>query len=103
MSSVQIPQSTSRIVRLKVFLTGTTTPATGKTVAVTLAKTSGDYANPSGGATNATEISNGWYYFTASTTDTGTLGDLVVKGSASGCDDSERLFVVVSANNADSP
>ncbi len=96
---IQIPQSTSRVVMLKLFLTGTTTAATGKTLAIVLSKAGGSFANPNAGAVNATEITNGWYKFTADTTDTGTLGDLVVRGTASGCDDSERIFGVVSAVN----
>src|SRR5690242_2689085 len=94
---VQIPQSTSRVVMLKLFTTGTTTAATGKTLAITLSKNGAAFANPSAGATNATEVSNGWYKVTLSTTDTNTLADLVVRGTATGCDDSERLFVVVDA------
>src|ERR1051325_6963072 len=96
---IQIPQSTSRVVMLKVFTTGTTTAATGKTVAITISKNGGAFANPNAGATNATEVSNGWYKVTLDTTDTGTVGDLVVRGTATGCDDSERIFGVVSATS----
>ncbi len=92
-----IPQSTTRRVMLKVFLTGTTTAATGKTVSVKLSKAGSAFADPSAGATNATELASGWYYVDLSTTDTATLGDLIVRGTASGCDDSERLFGVVKA------
>ncbi len=96
---IQIPQSTSRRVLLKLYLTGTTTAATSKTLAITLSKTGGAFANPSAGATNATELSNGWYYVDLSITDTNTLGDLIVRGTATGCDDSERLFGIVLATN----
>lgn len=82
---------------MKLFLTGTTTPATGKTVAVTLSKNGAAFANPNAGATNATEVSNGWYKFTNDTTDSNTIGDLVVRGTATGCDDTERVFSIVSA------
>jgi hypothetical protein len=98
MSAVQIPQGTSRTVMLKLFTSGTTTAATGKTVAVTLSKNGGAFGNPNAGATSATEVSSGWYKVTVDATDTGTLGDLVVRGTAAGCDDSERLFAVVNAN-----
>ncbi len=94
---IQIPTSTSRVAMLKLFLTGTTTAATGKTLAIVLSKAGGAFANPNAGATNATEVSNGWYKVTLDTTDTATLGDLVVRGTASGCDDAERIFGVVSA------
>lgn len=82
---------------LKLFLTGTTTAATGKTVAITISKNGGAFANPNAGATNATEVANGWYKVTLDATDTNTLGDLVVRGTATSCDDTERFFGVVSA------
>jgi hypothetical protein len=94
---MQIPQSTSRVVMLKLFETGTTTAATGKTLAITISKDGGAFANPNAGATNATEVSAGWYKVTLDTTDTNTLGDLVVRGTAATCDDSERILGVVSA------
>lgn len=94
---LQIPQSTSRVVRFKMYLTGTSTEATGKTVTVTIAKTSGTFANPSAGATTATEDANGSYYFTLSTTDTNTVGDLEVRATASGCDACTRMLAVVKA------
>jgi hypothetical protein len=96
---LQVPQSTARVVMLKVFETGTTTAATGKTVAVTLSKAGAAFANPNAGATNATEVASGWYKVTLDATDTATLGDLVVRGTAAACDDSERVFGVVDANN----
>ncbi len=94
---IEIHQSVSRVVLLKLFDTGTTTASTGKTVAVTISKNGGSFGNPSAGSTTATEIANGWYSVTLSTTDTNTLGDLVVRGTATGCDASERLFAVVDA------
>lgn len=97
---IQVPQSTTRRVMLKLYLTGTTTAATGKTAAVTLSKAGAAFGNPSAGATNATELSGGWYYADLSTTDTGTLGDLVVRAAATGCDDAERMLGVVKATNA---
>lgn len=96
---IQIPQSTSRVVMLKLFTTGTTTAATGKTVAITISKNGAAFGNPNAGATNATEVSSGWYKVTLDTTDTGTVGDLVVRGTATGCDDTERIFGVVKATN----
>ena len=84
---------------LKLFTSGTTTAATGKTVAITLSKAGGAFGNPNAGASNATEVSSGWYKFTLDATDTGTVGDLVVRGTATGCDDTERIFGVVKATN----
>jgi hypothetical protein len=88
-------QGSTKTVYLKLYNAGTTTPATGKTVAVTLSKNGGAFANPSAGATNATEIANGWYYVALSATDTATIGPLVVLGQASGCDNVDPLFDVV--------
>lgn len=84
---------------LKLFTAGTATAATGKTVAVVLSKNGGAFGNPSAGAVTATELSSGWYYVDLSTTDTNTLGDIVVRGTATACDDAERLFAVVAATN----
>jgi hypothetical protein len=94
-------QSTSRVVMLKLFSSADhVTAATGKTVAITLSKAGAAFANPSAGATNATEVANGWYQVTLSTTDTNTLGDLVVRGTAATCDDTERQLEVVLAGDA---
>lgn len=96
----RLPQSTAYTVMLKVFQSSDhTTKATGATVAITISKNGGAFGNPNAGATNATEVSNGWYKVTLDTTDTGTLGDLVVRGTATGCDDSEQLMQVVKATN----
>ena len=91
----RIVQSATKRIPLKAYLsTDHVTAATGKTIAIVISKNGAAFANPSGGATNATEISNGWYYFDASTTDTGTLGPLIVRGTASGVDDVEATFSV---------
>jgi hypothetical protein len=83
---------------LKVFLSSDhVSAATGKTVAIVISKAGAAFGNPNAGATNATEVSNGWYKVTLDTTDTGTLGDLVVRGTATACDDSEQICHVVSA------
>lgn len=96
---MSLPQSTAYTVLLKVYLSSDhVSPATGKTVAVVLSKAGAAFANPSAGATNATEVANGWYSVALSATDTNTTGDLIVRGTASGCDDSERVLQVVNAN-----
>lgn len=95
----QVPVGYTGPISLKVYLsTDHVTPATGKTVAVVISKAGGAFGNPSAGATNATEISNGWYTYTPSATDSGSTGDLVVRGTSASCDDSERLLTVVNAN-----
>lgn len=96
------PQSVTLRVVLKAFLSADhVSPATGKTIAVVISKNGAAFANPSAGATNATEIASGWYYVDLSTTDTGTAGPLIVRGTCSGVDDVEPPgFNVVNAHNA---
>lgn len=85
----------SQVVMLKLYLSSDhVTAATGKTVAITISKNGGAFANPNAGATNATEVSNGWYKVTLDATDSATEGDLVVRGTATACDDTERVFRV---------
>jgi hypothetical protein len=98
----RIPQSVAIRVLFKAFNSSDhVTPATGQTIAVVISKNGAAFGNPSGGATNATEISNGWYYADLSTTDTGTTGPLIVRGTCSAVDDIEpQPYNVVNANNA---
>ncbi len=97
----RIPQSVAKRVVLKAYLASDHfSPATGKTIAVVISKNGGAFGNPSGGATNATEIANGWYYVDLSTTDTGTTGPLVVRGTVATIDDVEVIFEVANAFNA---
>lgn len=63
------------------------TVATGKTVAITISKAGGAFGNLNAGATNATEISAGIYKVALDSTDTNTEGDLIVRGTATACDD----------------
>lgn len=93
--SLLYKSTASQIVMLKVFLSSDhVSAATGKTVAITISKNGGAFGNPNAGATNATEVSSGWYKVTLDATDTATEGDLVVRGTAASCDDSERVFRV---------
>lgn len=78
----RIQQSTAIRVPLQAYLASDhVTPATGKTIAVTISKNGAAYGNPSAGATNAVEIGSGSYYVDLSTTDTGTIGPVIVKGA----------------------
>lgn len=96
----RVPKATSLLVLLKVYLSSDhITEATGKTVAVTISKNGGSFGNPNAGATNATEIASGWYKVTLDTTDTGTEGPLIVRGTATSCDNSEAVYDVVKATN----
>jgi hypothetical protein len=94
-----IYQSVAGRVLLKAFLASDhVTPATGKTIPVVISKNGGAFGNPSAGATNATVIGNGWYYVDLSTTDRGTLGPLIVRGTEASIDDVEAVFEVVSGH-----
>jgi len=85
-----ILQSTAIRIALKAYLSSDhISNATGKTLAVVISKNGAAFANPSAGAINATEIANGWYYVDLSTTDTNTLGPLIVRATSSGVDDVE--------------
>lgn len=97
---IKHPQSTSRRAILKVYLSDGITEATGKIVAVVISKNGGVFGNPAGGATNAIEIGNGWYYVDLAAGDLDTLGALVVRGTSAGCDSSERVFDVVNPHNS---
>jgi hypothetical protein len=102
MAGFRLPQSVAVRRVLKAYLTSDhVSAATGKTVAVTISKNGGAFANPSAGATNATEIGSGWYYVDLSTADTGTKGPLVIRGTAAATDDVEIVHQVVDAHNAD--
>lgn len=98
---IAIPQSVTIRVPLKAYSSADhISPVTGATVAVVISKNSGAFSNPSGGATNATEISDGWYYVDLSTTDAGTLGPLIIRGTAASTDPIEVIYQVVNAHNA---
>lgn len=98
---VQVTQSVALRVPLIAYLTSDhVSPATGKTIAVTISKNGGSFGNPSGGATNATEVSAGLYYVDLSTTDTESLGPLVVKGAEGTIDTIFARYQVVAAGTA---
>jgi hypothetical protein len=96
----RVPQSTSFLCVFKAYLASDhTSEATGKTIAITISKNGGAFGNPNAGATNATEISSGWYKVTLDTTDTGTLGAIAVRGAVALIDDVGILLEVVSATS----
>jgi len=93
--SERIPQSIAKRVVFRAFLASDhVTPATGKTIAITISKNGGAFANPAAGATNATAISNGYYYFDLGTGDTGTLGPLAYLGAEGTIDDVGDVYSV---------
>lgn len=77
----RIPQSVALRVTFEAYLTGTDTPATGKTIAIQISKNGAGYANLAAGAVNATEIATGSYYVDLAVADVGTLGPAIVKGT----------------------
>ena len=92
----RLPPSTALRIALKAYLsTDGITPGTGKTIAVVLSKNGAAFANPSAGATTATEIAFGWYYVDLSATDTNTPGPLIVRGTQADIDPVEVLYHVV--------
>lgn len=87
--------STSLLVVFRAYLASDhVTPATGKTIAITISKNGGAFGNPNAGATNATEISSGFYKVTLDTTDTNTNGPLAVRGAVATVDDVGVLYYV---------
>jgi len=96
----RLPQSTTFRAAFKAFLVATPTlPGIGLTIAIVLSKNCGAFANPSGGATTATELANGWYYVDLSTTDMNTRGPLIVRGTELTILPAETLYTIVSAHN----
>lgn len=97
---VPIPKATAFTHVFKAYLSSDhVSEATGKTIAITISKNGGAFGNPNAGATNATEIANGWYKVTLDTTDTGTEGVLAIRGTAATIDDvGDRLLVVKATN-----
>lgn len=95
-----IPASTAYTHVFKAYLSSDhVSEATGKTIAITISKAGAAFGNPNAGATNATEIANGWYKVALDTTDTNTTGVLAIRGTAATIDDmGDRLFVVKATN-----
>jgi hypothetical protein len=99
--SERIPQSVAKRVGFRAYLTSDgKTPATGKTIAITISKNGGAFGNPAAGATNATAISSGFYYFDLGTGDTDTQGPLLWRGAEGTIDDAGGVYEVVNAANA---
>jgi hypothetical protein len=97
----RIPKSVAKLVVFRAFLASDgKTPATGKTIAITISKNGGAFGNPNAGATNATEISSGFYKFTLDTTDAGTGGPLAWRGAEGTINDAGDAYEVVNATNA---
>ena len=87
-----IKKSTSTAIPFVMLGTDHVTPTTGLTVSVTIAKNGGAFASAGG---SVTELSHGWYKWTASTADTNTVGFLAIRASASGAADTNIVGQVV--------
>lgn len=97
----RLDPSTAYVVTFNAFLASDhVTPATGKTIAITISKAGAAYGNPSAGATNATEVASGLYKVTLSTTDTDTLGDLNLMGAVATIDTVFVQMQVATLTNA---
>lgn len=86
-------QSTSA--NISFFMTSNTdnvSGVTGATVTVTISKNGAGFGSPGG---SVSEIGNGWYYLAANTSDTGTLGDLLLHATASGANPTDDRHEVV--------
>lgn len=98
----RLPQSTSATIMLKVFANSDhISPSSGSTVGVKISKAGAAFINPNAGATNAAEVDStngpGWYKYSADSTDLNTLGDFVIRATATSCDPSEQVCMVVAA------
>jgi hypothetical protein len=95
----RIPQSVALRVPLKGYLAADhISDATGLDPSVTISRNGAGFANPSAGATVATETGNGWYYVDLSATDTGTLGPLIIYATHATMDNIEIVYQVVNPN-----
>lgn len=98
--SERIAKSTAIRVMLKGYLSSDhVSDATGLDPAVLISKAGAAFANPNAGATVATEISNGWYYVDLDTTDTDTLGPLLIRATHATMDAIEREYRVAPQHN----
>jgi hypothetical protein len=94
-----IPQSSSKRAVLKVYLSNGVDEATGYTIPIQISKNGVAFGNPHAGAVNAIEIGSGWYYVDLDSTDTNTLGPLIVRGYVPGIDPLERVYNVDNPHN----
>ena len=98
---MSIPQSTSRVVVMPMYLSsdGKTEAGSGLSPTVKISKNGAAMADPNAGASTATNVSNNLYKFTLASQDTNTLDDLWVRFTEATCDPVMRLFNVKKATN----
>ena len=94
----ELKQSTAAtIMILMVDATDDETAETGKTLTVYLSKNGGAFATSTNSAAEVSGGSRGWYSLALTTTETNTLGELVVEAEAAGCDIWRTVYSVVVA------
>lgn len=97
----KLKQSTAR--NVAVFATLATdhiSPATGKTLSVTISKNGAAFAALNGGGGAVTEVSSGWYKIALDSTDTNTVGDLLVHATEGTIDNIDAILGEVEADTA---
>ena len=94
MASYQVKQSSTAypLVFLMVQSSDHVTGLTGASPTVTLSKSGGAFASPSGAVT---EIANGWYKVAGNATDTATLGPLALHATAASGDPVDVMYEVI--------
>lgn len=85
-------QTARPLVFLMVNSTDHVSPKTGLTPTVTLSKNGAPFTSPAGGVS---EIGNGWYKVDGNSTDSNTLGPLLLHATAAGADPTDDRFDVV--------
>lgn len=91
-------QTATPLLFLMVDDTDHITGKTGLTPTVTISKNGGGFAAPSGAVS---EVGNGWYKVAGNSTDSDTLGPLILNAVASGADPCDEQFEVVSFDPQD--
>lgn len=99
MSLLKQSSAAQPLVFLMVDSTDHITPKTGLSPTVTLSKSGGSFAAPSGAVS---EIGNGWYKVAGNSTDTATLGPLILHATGTAADPVDVVYDVVAFDPQDS-
>ncbi len=94
--TIRYQSSLLPILFLMVDSTDHITGKTGETVTVTISKNGAAFGAPAGVGTLA-ELTVGWYQFTPTAADTGTVGTLIVHATAANSDDHDTVFEILAA------
>ena len=65
---------------------------TGLSPTVTISKNGAAFASPAGAVT---EVANGWYKIAGNTTDSNTLGELLIHATGTGADPTDKAYTIV--------